>query len=53
VRLAGMIIRYLGMLGRLLLVAFLMSASGISMRFGRVFVVRGSFVVIVFGHYGS
>jgi hypothetical protein len=45
-----MIIRNLGVLGRIGVLPLLMSLSGIPMRFSCLFVMRGGFVVVVFWH---
>ena len=49
----GMVISQLRMLASMLRVAFFIRLCGVPMCFSGLFVVRGGFVVIVFGHYGS
>jgi hypothetical protein len=48
-----MVVRYLRMLGSVGVFALFMGVCGLSMRFGRFFVVLGGFVVIVFWHFVS
>jgi len=53
VSLGGMVMRYLGMLGSVRMVASFMRICGLPMPFGRFFVVLSCFVVVVLRHFVS
>jgi hypothetical protein len=52
-RFCRMVVRKLGMLGRVCLVTLFMGFCGVPMRLGSFIVVGCGFVVVVFWHFGS